>query len=172
MNRFLIPTILVVGVIILLTLQCTQLWDWRPWGVALELLPPLLLYAAFTVNLPTAVLIGSLAALMYDSYSGGHFGATLIPYLICIYLFCMLRPIFFRNRLTTQLLSGMGFGFLALTLQWIFSGKVSIGVGVAMPHILKMSVACGVLAILYFQSLDLLYRLMGHNPGRFEDSIS
>jgi hypothetical protein len=169
MNRFLIPFFLFVSIIVLLAVQCTIAPAWTLWGVHLELLPALLLYAAFSVNLPTALILGSLAAVMYDSYSGGHLGASLIPYILSISIFCALRPIFFRNRITTQFLCGIVFGFITLLFQWALSGKVSVGVHRVLPKILHLALFSGLLAIVYFAILDLFSRLMGLIPGRFND---
>jgi len=152
-----------------LSIQCTLAGRWPIWGVHLELLPPLLLYAAFSVNLPTALILGSLSAVMYDSYSGGKLGASLLPYIVSTSIFCALRPIFFRNRITTQFLCGLVFGFITLLFQWALSGKFFIGIHQVLPKIVNLSLFTGILSILYFTILDALSRLMGLIPGRFED---
>lgn len=170
MNRLLIPFTLVAAAIVLVTLQCTVTWRWAPWGVRLELLPPLLVYMAFTVNLPTALFLGAFSALLFDSFSAGYMGASVIPYLATVTLFCALRPVFFRNRISTRFLSGLVAGFLVLALQWVFSGKVtSVPVGAVLPRILRLAVLSGVLAAVYFLALDFVFRSAGLNPGRFEE---
>ena len=160
MNRFLIPLILMLMVVLLLSFQCTITWRWLIWDVRLELLPALLLYAAFSLNLSSAIILGIIAAAMYDSFSSGYFAASLIPYFIAITLFSALRPIFFRDRVTTQLMSGFIFAWIALSLQWILSGKFSIGWANAVPKIFRLSVLSGVLAIVYFFILDRAFRLI------------
>lgn len=170
MNRLLIPFALVVGAIFLVTLQCTVTWRWAPWGVRLELLPPLLVYMAFTVNLPTAFFLGAFCAVLYDSLSAGYMGASVIPYLVTLTLFSALRPVFFRNRISTRFLSGLVAGFLALLLQWVFCGKVtSIPVAAVLPKVLRLSVLCGLLSVAYFFAFDLVFRSLGLDPGRFEE---
>ncbi len=137
----------------------------------MELLPPLLLYAAFTVNPQTAILLGSLAAVLYDSFSGVNFGASLAPYAVSVFLFCAVRPIFFRNQITTQFISGCIFGFMALSFQWVLSGKFMVGWESIWPKVLRLSLLSGILAVLYFIILDRLHRWMGLDPGRFEETL-
>jgi len=170
MNRVLLPIILIVGIIFLLMMQCTVLDRWSPWGVRLELLPALLLYAAFTVSLPSALLLGLLAGVMYDAFSAGHFGGSMFPYVLSIAIFCLVRPIFFRNQFTTQFLSGIVFGFIALSLQFVLSGKFLVGWGHVFPKILRLSLITGILSIFYFGFFDLTARMIGLDPGRLEDS--
>lgn len=173
MNRLLMPFSLVAGVILLVTLQCTIVWRWTPWGVHLELLPPLLIYMAFTVNLPTAFFLGAFAAALYDAFSAAPMGASVIPYLTGVMLFSALRPIFFRNRLSTRFLSGLVGGFLILFLQWIFSGKVTfVPLSAILPKIARLSALCGVLSVAYFAVLDAIFRASGLDPGRFEEASS
>lgn len=169
MKRFVIPFLLVVGLVLLLSAQCTLTYRWRFWGVVLELLPALLLYASFTVNLPTALLLGILAAIMYDSFSVGNFGSSMVPYIVSTALFCAIRPVFFRNRITTQFVSGILFGFTASFLQWALGGKWSVGLTIVLPKLAHLSLLCGILAVIYFTFLDMLCRMMGLNPGRFEE---
>ena len=170
MNRLLIPFALVASAIALVTVQCTVTWRWMMWGVRLELLPPLLVYMAFTVNLPTALFLGVFSALLFDSFSAGYMGASVIPYLATVTLFCALRPVFFRNRISTRFLSGLVAGFLVLALQWIFSGKVtSVPVGTILPRILHLAVLGGILSTVYFFVFDFAFRSAGLNPGRFEE---
>lgn len=169
MNRFLIPLLLAVNVIFLLSLQCTLSQRFVSGGVHLELLPPLLLYAAFTVNLPTSLMLGALSAVMYDSFSAQTFGASMIPYITGMAIFCAIRPIFFRNQLTTQLLSGIIFALMVLGLQWMFSGKVMIGWDIVARKIVRLSLWSGVLSVIYFTLLDACFRMVGLEPGRFDE---
>jgi hypothetical protein len=172
MNRLMIPIVLIVAVIVLLSIQCTVIWRFPVWGIHLELLPPLLLYAAFTVNLPTAFLLGLLSAGMYDSFSGGYFGASVIPYFVSIALFSGLRPIFFRDRMTTQILSGFIFGWIVLILQWVLSGKFgAVSWSGVLPKLMRLAFFSGLLSVLYFILLDGFFRFLGLEPGRFEDDI-
>ncbi len=170
MNRLFIPFLLVLAIILLLCAQCTFVYRFPVWGAQAQLLPPLLLYAAFTLNLPTAVILGLLASAMFDSFSAGHFGGSAIPYVLSVTLFSGVRPIFFRNRISTQFLSGCVFGFVALFLQWVLSGKVMVGLHVVLPTILHLSLFCGVLSVLYFTVLDFICRMVGVDPGRFEEA--
>ena len=171
MSRLLIPFSLVAGVILLVTLQCTVVWRWAPWGVHLEMLPPLLVYMAFTVNLPTAFFLGAFAAALYGAFSAAPMGASVIPYLAGVMLFSALRPVFFRGRISTRFMSGLVGGFLILLLQWVFSGKVIlVPWGAVLPKILRLSALCGVLSVAYFSVLDAIFRASGLDPGRFEES--
>ncbi len=172
MNRVLIPIILILSTIFLLMLQCTVIDRWQPWGVRLELLPALLLYASFTVGLPSALLLGLLAGMMYDSFSAAYFGGSTFPYVVTITAFCLVRPVFFRNQLTTQFLSGIIFGFVALSLQFVLCGKFMIGWEYAFPKIVRLALVSGVLAVFYFIFFDSLARTIGLDPGRLEDGLS
>lgn len=169
MNRFLIPLFLLLSIVFLLSVQCTIAARWNLWGVHLELLPAVLLYAAFSVNLPMALILSSIAAVMYDSYSGGRLGASLIPYIISTTLFCFVRPVFFRNRVTTQFLCGIIFGFLTLLFQWMLSGKFFVGFHFVIHKLFHLAFFTGLLSIFYFATLDFICRMMGMIPGRFEE---
>jgi cell shape-determining protein MreD len=169
LNRLLTPLLLIFGIILLLPVQCTFAYRWTPGGVHLELIPALLLYAAFTVNVPTALLLAVVASIMYDSYSAGPFGSSVIPYILTVSLFCAVRPIFFRNRITTQFASGFVFCFIAVTLQWVLSGKFGVGFQAIVPKITNLALLTGALAIVYFRILDFFCHFMGLNPGRFEE---
>ncbi len=171
MNRIIIPFILIAGIILLLAIQCTLIHRWYFWGVRLELLPALLLYAAFTVNLPSSLLLALLSAMMYDTFSVGNFGSSIIPYITGVSLFCAVRPIFFRNRITTQFLSGFVLGFIILLLQWVLCGKWMVGWEHIWPKLLRLSLISGVLAVAYFTLFDAICRSLGLDPGRFEESL-
>ena len=171
MNRIVIPLMLVVGIILLFVIQCALIHRWYFWGVRLELLPALLLYVAFTVNLPTSLLLALLSAMMYDTFSGGNFGSSIIPYIAGIFLFCAIRPIFFRNRITTQFVSGFVLGFIVLLLQWMLCGKWVIAWEYVWPKLIRLSLISGVLAVAYFIVLDAICRFMGFDPGRLEETL-
>ncbi len=170
MHRLVIPTILVFTIIVLVSLQCTLTSRWMVWGVHLELLPPLLLYAAFSVRFSTALLLAVFASVVYDALSAGPMGGSAIPYLAGTVLFCAVRPIFFRNRISTQFISGFVLSFATLFLQWIFCGKFSSGLHHVLPPILRLSVLCAILTIFYFAVLDWICHLAGAEPGRPETS--
>lgn len=170
MHRLVIPTILVFTIIVLVSLQCTLTVRWMVWGVHLELLPPLLLYAAFSTRFSTALPLSLFASVVYDAVSAGPMGGSAIPYLAGTALFCAARPIFFRNRVSTRFISGFVLAFATLFLQWIFCGKFSSGLHHVMLHILHLSVFCAILAVFYFAVLDRVCRLAGTEPGRPETS--
>lgn len=171
-QRLIISLVLVASMLLLLTLQCTFLSVWRPWGVRLELLPALLLYAAFTVNLPTALFLSVAGALMYDTFSAGPFGASIIPYALGTAIFCALRPIFFRNRISTQFISGSVLAFVVLLVQWMLSGKFMMDWGIVFGKIMRLAGISGILAVFYFGLLDPLFRVIGLNPGGFEEGLA
>ena len=170
-RQLIIPLVLVLATVALLVCQCTVAHIWRPWGLRLEFLPALLLYAAFTLGMPTAILLSVAAALMYDTFSAGPFGGSLIPFIAVTAMFCALRPVFFRNRISTQFVSGFVFALLALPVQWLLGGKFMVSWNVVFPKLMHLSIFCGVLAILYFTIFDFFFRLVGLNPGRFEDDL-
>lgn len=169
MNRFLIPLILLLVVILLLSVQCTITWHWPIWDIRLELLPALLLYAAFSLSLSSAIILGLISAAMYDSFSSGLFAASLVPYFVAITIFSALRPIFFRDRITTQFMSGFAFAWIVLSLQWVLSGKFFIGWTYVVSKLFHLSVFSGVLSIIYFFVLDRLFRLIDLDPSRLEN---
>jgi len=168
MNHLVFPVLLVMALIALISAQCTFMYPLSVWGLRLELLPPLILYAAFTVNLQMSLLFALLAAALYDSFSGCRFGASLIPYVTVAALGCTLRPVFFRNRVTTQFISGLVFCWLAIAIQWALSGKALVSWHIIFPKLARLSLFCGVLAVCYFTVLDFIARSLGQEPGRFD----
>jgi hypothetical protein len=52
----------------------------------------------------------------------------------------------------------------------VFSGKFSVGFSHVAAKIVSISVLSGVLGVIYFVSLDFLFRLVGLHPGRIEDT--
>ncbi|MDD2709204.1 MAG: hypothetical protein PHV34_14550 [Verrucomicrobiae bacterium] len=169
MSRSIIPILVVIMLVALISAQCTITHRWPIGEVRIELIPPLLLYMAFTLNLPISLLLGLLAATLYDSFSGGPFGASLVPYIASVSLFCAVRPIFFRNRITTQLITGFLSAWITLILQWILSGKAMYSWHNVFPKLLRLSLLCSVLAVIYFTVLDAMARGMGQEPGRFNE---
>lgn len=171
MKQSLIPLLIVVAMVTLFSIQCTLSHRWLLDGMHVELLPALLLYASFTVNLRVGLLLALLAAALYDSFSGGPFGASMIPYAATVALFCALRPIFFRNRVTTQIITGFVFSWIVIFLQWGLSGKALLTWHTAFPKILRLALVGSVLAVFYFAILDAIGRGLGQEPGRFGDDV-
>jgi cell shape-determining protein MreD len=171
MRQSLTPLLIVIAMIALFAAQCTLTHRWLVNDVRMELLPSLLLYAAFTVNLPIGILLSLVAATLYDSFSAGPFGGSMIPYAATVALFCALRPIFFRNRISTQIITGFVFSWIVLFLQWGLSGKALLTWHTILPKLLRLSLVSSALAVFYFAIMDTFVKGLGQEPGRFNEEL-
>jgi hypothetical protein len=54
----------------------------------------------------------------------------------------------------------------------MLSGKFMIGSAIILPKLMRLALFTGLLSILYFFFLDGLCRMMGLDPGRFEEQIT
>lgn len=107
-------------------------WSAR-WGLGAQpdVLPALVVYAAFNASLMTTTGVALVAGLSYDALSSGPFGLSVIPLLILGVLLHRRRDLVLRDSFWSQASLGGAATFVAtvfaLTLLWVFGPLVSHG---------------------------------------------
>ncbi len=100
-------------------------------GAQPDLLPALVVYAAFNANLATTAGVAVVAGLSYDALSSGPFGLSLLPLTVLGVLLHRRRDLVLRDSVWSQ--ASLGFvatlavTVLSLTLLWVFGPLVSSG---------------------------------------------
>jgi len=167
--RYEIPfrILLLASIVLLFILQTTIFYRYPISGVRIELLPPLILFIALTTNFPMTVGACLFASLLYDTYSPGRLGLSLLPYVIGGGVFSAIRPMLYRNSWLTRFVSGLTITMLILFGQWVAyraSGLADLPFWDVMKTITKLSIIGGFLAILYFIVIDLFARSLDLLP--------
>jgi hypothetical protein len=159
--------LLLAGLLFLFILQTTFFYRYPIYGVRLELLPPMILFIALTTNFSMTVGACLFASILYDTYSPGRLGLSLLPYVIGGGIFSAIRPMLYRNSWLTRFVSGWSICMMILLGQWIAyraSGSANIPFWEVMNTTLKLSVFGGFLAVIYFIVIDLFARTLDLLP--------
>jgi len=108
-----------------------------PWSARLglgaqpDILPALVVYAAFNGSLSTTAGVAIMAGLSYDALSSGPFGLTVLPLTILGVLLHRRRDLVLRDSAWTQASLGavatLAVTVLSLTLLWVFGPLVGTG---------------------------------------------
>jgi rod shape-determining protein MreD len=76
-------------------------------GAQIDLLPPLMVYAALSSGLPTVTATAVLGGLFFDSLSANPLGITVVPLFIVGFLINMQRDLILRDQLFAQTVLGL-----------------------------------------------------------------
>jgi len=76
-------------------------------GAQIDLLPPLVVYAALSVGLPTATLVSVLGGLFFDSLSANPLGISIVPLFVAGFLISTQRELILRDQLFAQSILGL-----------------------------------------------------------------
>lgn len=108
-----------------------------PWGARLglgaqpDVLPALVVYAAFKASLSTTAGVAVVAGLSYDALSSGPFGLTLLPLTVLGVMLHRRRDLVLSESAWTQASLGavatLAVTVLSLGLLWIFGPLVATG---------------------------------------------
>ena len=148
--EWLFRPMLLLAILFLLIAQTTFLCRYPVFGVRLELVPPLILYIALTTNFPTTIAACVFASLLYDMQCPIRLGASLLPYVLSGGVFCMLRPMLYRNSWLTRFISGGTICMMILLFQWIAfraTGAADLPVWQVVRTVSKLSIFGGFLSI-------------------------
>jgi rod shape-determining protein MreD len=75
-------------------------------GAQVDLLPPLIVYAALSAGLPTVTLTAVLGGLFFDSLSANPLGITVVPLFVVGFLINMQKEFILRDQLFAQSVLG------------------------------------------------------------------
>lgn len=108
-----------------------------PWGARIglgaqpDILPALVVYAAFNASLATTAGVAVVAGLSYDALSSGPFGLSLLPLTLLGVLLHRRRDLVLTNSAWSQaslgLVATLAVTLLSLSLLWVFGPLVSGG---------------------------------------------
>jgi hypothetical protein len=119
LSELLFRALLLIGIVLVFTLQTTVFSRFPIFGVRLELVPPLILFIALTTNFSMTVASCLFASLLYDTYASGRLGLSLLPYVIGGGVFSAIRPMLYRNSWLTRFVSGWTICMVILFGQWV-----------------------------------------------------
>ena len=76
-------------------------------GAQIDLLPPLMVYAALSAGLPTVTMVAVSGGLFFDSLSANPLGITIVPLFLVGFLINMQRDLILRDQLFAQTILGL-----------------------------------------------------------------
>jgi cell shape-determining protein MreD len=76
-------------------------------GAQIDLLPPLVVYAALTAGLPTVTLVAVMGGLFFDSLSANPLGISIMPLFVAGFLISTQRELILRDQLFAQSVLGL-----------------------------------------------------------------
>lgn len=118
-------------------LQASPWWVRLGLGVQPDVLPALVVYAAFNASLSTTAGVAVVAGLSHDALSSGPFGLTLLPLTLLGVLLHRRRDVVLRDSVWSQaslgLVATLGVTVFSLMTLWIFGPLLGRGVE-ALPH--------------------------------------
>jgi rod shape-determining protein MreD len=136
-------------------------------GAQIDLLPPLMVYAALTLGFSSIVLLALCAGLWFDSLSLNPLGASVLPLLLIGLLIFRSRDLLMREHLSAQVILGLAAG-AAQPLGTLFillnAGVRPLLTWVSLWHWLVMAVASGAVTPVFFKLFDRLRRALEYQP--------
>jgi cell shape-determining protein MreD len=76
-------------------------------GAQIDLLPPLMVYAALSAGLPTVTMAAVAGGLFFDSLSANPLGITVVPLFVVGFLINLQRDLILRDQLFAQTVLGL-----------------------------------------------------------------
>ena len=141
----------------------------RHWlGAQLDLLPPLMVYAALRTNLTTMALLAVFGGLCFDTLSANPLGITMLPLFAVGFVIYVRRELILRDEVFAQFSLGIATGAVtpALTLLLLLSGGYAplAGWG-SLWQFTVMALGGGVLTPLVFYAFALCDRALRYRPA-------
>lgn len=136
-------------------------------GAQVELLPPLMVYAALTGNLASVALLAACGGLWLDSLSANPPGASVLPLFAVGLALHLKRSVILREQFTARLVLGVaaGAGVPVLTVLLLLSmgWQPLLGWG-SVWQLAVVSLGGGILTPAVFGYFELLNRVFAYRP--------
>jgi cell shape-determining protein MreD len=134
-------------------------------GAQVDLLPPLMVYAAFCTNLPVILLLAVAGGLWFDSLSANPLGVTPLPLLVVGLLIHSRRELILREQTLAQIVLGFSAGavvpLLSLALLLSAGENPLVGWG-SLWQWTVLSLGAAAATPIVFELFGLLNRLFVH----------
>ena len=134
-------------------------------GAQIDLLPPLMVYAALCTGLTTVTLLALFGGLWFDSLSANPLGVTVLPLFAVGLAIHLKRELILRDETFAQLILGLGASAAApvLTLLVLLTaGRApSLGWG-TLWQLVVLSVGGAIATPVCFEAFSWLHRMLIH----------
>ena len=137
-------------------------------GAQVDLLAPLMVYAALACDLPTVLLLAAGGGLWFDSLSANPLGVTSLALLLPGLLMHLRRDLILRREVTAQIVLGLAASAAVpvLSVLLLLSQRLQPLLGWnTLGRGLLVTVAGGLLTPLIFQALDAVTRSLSYRPA-------
>jgi hypothetical protein len=161
-----LPTVLVLGAAFLAVFWEAAFGGVRHLlGAQIDLLPPLMVYAALRTGLTTVTLLALLGGLWFDSLSANPLGVTVLPLFAVGLVIHLKRDLILRDETVAQLVLGLGASAAApvLTLLMLLTMRHAplLGWG-TLWQLLVLSVGGAIATPICFELFNWLQRMLIH----------
>jgi cell shape-determining protein MreD len=135
-------------------------------GVQIDLLPPLVVYAALSTGLTTVTLLAVCGGLWFDSLSANPLGVTVLPLFVIGLAIYLKRELILRDQYYARLVLGLGASAAApgLTLLLLLTMRQTplLGWG-TLWQLVVLSVGGAIATPICFELFDWLERTLVHH---------
>ncbi len=142
-------------------------------GVQIDLLAPLMVYAALRSTLSTVCVLACFSGLLFDSLSANPLGISVLPLFVVGFTIHLWRDLILRDQPFAQAILGLsaGAGVPALTLLLLLTTghAPSVGWG-TLWQLIVMSAGSAITTPLFFLLFEWLQNTLVHSPI-FESSF-
>jgi len=140
----------------------------RQWlGAQIDLLPPLMIYAALNADIVTVSLLAVLGGLWFDSFSANPLGVSILPLFIAGFPIYLRRELILRDLPFAQVLLGTAASALvpALTLLLLLNGgkQPLIGWGTLWQWVVMTAGGAAATPVI-FRLFEWCGRTLGYRP--------
>lgn len=140
----------------------------RDWvGVQIDLLPPIMVYAALCSGLSSVCLVAFFGGLCFDSLSANPLGITILPLLVVGAAIYFWRDLILRDQTFAQVVLGLAAGaacpVLTLLLLLTTGRPPRLGWG-TLWQLAVMSIGSGVVTPVFFLLFEWLHKALSHAP--------
>jgi len=138
-------------------------------GAQVDLLAPLMVYAALACDLPTVLLLAAGGGLWFDALSANPLGLTSLALLIPGFLIHLRRGVILRHEAAAQIALGLATSAAVplLSVLLLLSQRLQPLLGWnTLGRGLLVTLAGGLLTPIIFQTLDAVTRSLSYRPAQ------
>jgi len=136
-------------------------------GAQIDLLPPLMVYAALSTGLGTVCLVAVLGGLWFDSLSANPLGISVIPLCVVALAIYSQRELILREQMFAQFVLGLAASaatpVMTLLLLLTTGHKPLVGWG-SLWQLVVMSAGGALATPIFFELFGWLHRTLVHVP--------
>jgi hypothetical protein len=136
-------------------------------GVQIDLLPPLMVYAALQGRLLTISLLAWCGGLWFDSLSANPLGISILPLFATGFVMHLWRDLILRDQAFAQMVLGLAAGLAVPVFELLLlltTGRPPrLGLG-TLWQLLVMSLGSGLATPVIFSVLDWTQKTLVHSP--------